>query len=309
MKKVSIIGGGNVGVNSAFFIAETAAANVTVVDIQPGISAGKALDLMEAGPIRNYRTTIAGSDDIGAIAGSDIVVVTAGFVRSPGQPRDQNFRENRAIVQGIAGHVADLAPEAVVIVVTSPVDGMLKVFLDASGFDRLRVLGTGTRLDCTRMASFVADALNISPRDVSAMVIGSHTTHMVPVPELTRVSGIPIAELMRPEQVSKLIADTREAGTLIVELAKRHSAYYAPSAVVTEIVEAISFDTKKVLPVSVLLKGEYGIHDVPLSVPCKIGRAGVEQILELDLGDEVLGALRESSVPVRNWLATAAEGS
>ncbi len=305
MKRVSIIGSGNVGVNSAFFIAETAAANVTLVDIQPGISTGKALDLMEAGPIRHYRTTIEGSDDIGAIEGSDVVVVAAGIVRTPGQNRGENYRDNESVVKGIAGDVKRLAPDAIVLVITSPVEGMVKVFLDETGFDRHRVFGSGTRLDSTRLASFVAEALNISPLDVTAMVIGSHTTRMVPVPEFTRVSGIPITELMTPEQIEKVIADTREAGTLIIELAKRHSAYYAPSAVVTEIVEAICHDTKKVLPICVLLKGEYGIHNVPLSVPCKIGAGGVEQILKVDLGDEVMEAFRDSSVPVRGWLKSA----
>jgi malate dehydrogenase len=309
MKKVSIIGSGNVGVNSAFFLAETAVANVMLVDVLPGISTGKALDLMEAGPIRHYRTRIAGSDDIAAIEGSDVVVLAAGIVRTPGQNRGENYRDNEGIVKGIAGQVARLAPEAVVLVITSPVEGMLKVFLDESGFDRHRAFGSGTRLDSTRLASFVAEALNISPLDVTGMVIGSHTTRMVPVPEFTRVSGIPITELMTPEQIDKVIADTREAGTLIIELAKRHSAYYAPSAVVTEIVEAICHDTKKVLPVSVLLKGEYGIHDLPLSVPCKVGAAGIEEILAVDLPDEVMEAFRDSSVPVRGWLKSTQEGA
>jgi malate dehydrogenase len=301
MKKVSVIGSGNVGVNSAFFIAESAAAHVTLVDIVEGIATGKALDLMEAGPIRGYRTTIEGTNDIGAIAGSDVVVLAAGVVRSPGQGRGENFQANREIVKGIAANVKALAPDAVVVVTTSPVDGMVKVFLDESGFDRHKVFGTGTLLDSTRMASFVANALNISPLDVTAMVIGSHTTRMVAVPEFTRVSGIPITELMSPEQVAQVIADTREAGVLIVELAKRHSAYYAPSAVITQIVEAICIDTKKILPVSVLLKGEYEMHDVALSVPCKIGAAGIEAILEVDFGAEVMAAFVDSAEPVRSW--------
>jgi malate dehydrogenase len=301
MKKVSVIGSGNVGVNSAFFIAETAAAHVTLVDVVAGISAGKALDLMEAGPIRGYRTTIAGSDDIAAIAGSDVVVLAAGVVRAPGQGRGENFQVNREIVKSIAASVKKLAPDAVVVVTTSPVDGMVKVFLDETGFDRHKVIGTGTLLDSTRLAAFVAEALDISPLDVTAMVIGSHTTRMVAVPQFTRVSGIPITELMSPEQIAQIIADTREAGVLIVELAKRSSAYYAPSAVITQIVEAICIDTKKVLPVSVLLKGEYEMHDVALSVPCKIGAAGIEEILQVDFGPEIMAAFVDSAEPVRSW--------
>jgi malate dehydrogenase len=305
MKKVSIIGSGNVGVNSAFFIAETAAANVTLVDIQEGISTGKALDLMEAGPIRQYRTTIEGSDDVASIAGSDVVVVTAGLVRTPGQARGENFKDNEVILRAIAADVAELTPDAVVIVATSPVDGMVKAFIDATGFDRMQVMGLGTLLDCTRMASMVADAMNISPLDVNAVVIGSHTSRMVVLPEFTRVNGIPITALLTPEQVEKIVEDTRQAGTLIIELAKRHSAYYAPSAVISQMVEAICIDTSKVIPVSVLLEGEYGIRGVPLSVPCKLGARGIEKILEIDFGDEVLGALQDSAEPVRVWLRSA----
>ena len=175
MKKVGIIGSGNVGVNSAFFIAEMAAAQVTLFDVKEGISKGKALDLMEAAPIRSYRTGIEGSSDIASIAGSHAVVIAAGLIRTPGHDRGEHFRENAAIVGEICGRVVDLAPEAVVIVATEPVDAMVKVVLDATGFHRRRVMGIGGLLDCTRMAHFVSNELDVSPRDVSAMVIGSHT--------------------------------------------------------------------------------------------------------------------------------------
>lgn len=301
MKKVSIVGSGNVGVNSAFFIAETAAAHVTLVDIQEGISTGKALDLMEAGPIRNYRTSIQGSDDIEAIAGSEVVVLAAGSVRAPGQDRSELFKDNARIVKDLAARVLELAPKAVVVVATEPVDAMTQVFVRETGFGRNRVMGVGGVLDSTRMAHFVAEALNISPRDVTAMVIGSHSRHMIPVIEYTRVSGIPVDQLLSEEQLARIVDDTRHAGTLIVELAKRSSAYYAPSAAIAQVVEAVAIDMKKVLSVSVLLEGEFGIRDVALSVPCRIGAAGIEDILEIRLGEEVERALHDAAEAVRGW--------
>jgi malate dehydrogenase len=272
MKKVSIIGSGNVGVNSAFFIAEMAAANVMLVDIKEGIPEGKALDLMEAAPIRNYRTGIEGSSDITSIAGSHAVVIAAGLIRTPGHDRSVHFKENSAIVRQICTDVVRHASQALVIVATEPVDAMVKVVLEETGFDRTRVMGIGGILDCTRMAHFVADELGVSARDVTAMVIGSHTKYMVPVPDYTCVNGIPIGNLA--------------------------SAFYAPSSAIAQVVEAISIDTHKVLSVSVMLDGEYGMRGVALSVPCRIGSAGVEKILEVDFGEETLQAFRDSAEPV-----------
>ncbi len=302
MKQVSIIGSGNVGVNSAFFIAEMAAAQVTLFDIKEGISEGKALDLMEAAPIRCYRTGIAGSSDIASIAGSHAVVIAAGLIRTPGHDRGEHFRENASIVGEICGRIVSLAPEAVVIVATEPVDAMVKVVLDATGFHRRRVMGIGGLLDCTRMAHFVSDELDVSPRDVSAMVMGSHTRLMVPVPEYTRVNGIPISQLMSGETVAKIVSATREAGSVILDLAQRANAYYAPSAAIAQVVEAVCVDTHKVLSLSVMLDGEYGVGQVPLSVPCRVGAEGVEEILEVELDEEVLEAFRDSAEPVRRWL-------
>lgn len=301
MKKVSIIGSGNVGVNSAFFIAEMSAANVTLVDIQEGISEGKALDLMEAAPIRSYRTSITGSSSIKDIAGSHAVVIAAGLIRVPGADRGVHFKENAEIVRGICSHISELAPEALVIVATEPVDALVRVVLDATGFDRFRVMGIGGLLDCTRMAHFTAATLGISPRDVTAMVIGSHTKFMVPLPEYTRVNGIPVAKLLEPEQLSRVVEDTRNAGSVIVELAKRANAYYAPSAAIAQVIEAVSIDTHKVLSLSVMLDGEYGMRDVALSVPCRVGASGVEEILEIDLDEDSRQAFRKSAEPVLSW--------
>jgi malate dehydrogenase len=301
MKKVSIIGSGNVGVNSAFFIAEMAAANVTLIDIQEGISEGKALDLMEAAPIRNYRTSIAGSSDIADMAGSHAVVIAAGLIREPGSDRGLRFKENAVIVKDICASITELAPQALVIVATEPVDAMVRVVLETTGFERSRVMGIGGILDCTRMAHFAAAELRISPRDVTAMVIGSHTRFMVPVPEYTRVNGIPLAKLLEQDRIDRIVDDTRNAGSVIIELAKRANAYYAPSAAIAQVVEAVSIDTHKVLSLSVMLDGEYGMHDVALSVPCRIGSAGVEEILEIDLDDDTFKAFRDSAEPVLSW--------
>ncbi|MBM4116666.1 malate dehydrogenase [bacterium] len=305
MKKVSIVGSGNVGVNSAFFIAETAAANVLLVDIQEGISTGKALDLMEAAPIRRYRTRIEGSDAIADIAGSEVVVLAAGLIRAPGKERSEHFQANAALARELATAIAKQAPEAKVIVATEPVDAIVKVVVETTGFDRHRVIGVGGILDSMRMASFIADALGVSPRDIHALVIGSHTGRMVPLPFYARVNGVEISQLLDAQTVGRIVDDTRRAGDVIVDLAKHANAYYAPSAAITTLVEAICLDLKVVRSVSVLLAGEYGLSDVALSVPCKLGAAGVEQIIELALNEEDRQALAASAGPVRALFAPA----
>jgi len=308
MKKVGIIGSGNVGVNSAFFIAETAAADVTLVDIQEGVARGKALDLMEAAPIRQYRTSITGTSDLRAIAGSHAVVVAAGLIRTPGHDRGVHFKVNAAILRALGRKIMDLSPEAVVVIATEPVDAMVKVFLDETGSDRRRVLGIGGVLDCTRMAHFVAGELGVSPRDVTAMVIGSHTRSMVPVPEFTRVNGIPLGMLLSPEAIGRVVENTRLAGSVIIDLAQRANAYYAPSAAIAQVVEAVCIDTHRVLSVSVMLEGEYGIDGLALSVPCRIGAGGAEEILGIEFDDDVLRALRDSAATVRGWFQPAGDG-
>lgn len=229
-------------------------------------------------------------------------MIAAGLIRSPGRDRGEHFRENAAIVRDICAQIVNLAPEALVIVATEPVDAMVKVVVDATGFDRRRVMGIGGLLDCTRMAHFVSDELDVSPRDVSAMVIGSHTRLMVPVPEYTRVNGIPITQLISEEAVARIVTATREAGSVIIDLAQRANAYYAPSAAIAQVIEAVCVDTHKVLSLSVMLEGEYGVQGVPLSVPCRVGAAGVEEILEVELGEEILEDFRESAEPVQRWL-------
>ncbi len=258
---------------------------------------------MEAAPIRHYRTRIRGASDIAAIADSDVVVIAAGLIRTPGHDRDEHFKENAAIVTELATAIKQHAPNSVVLVATEPVDALVKVALEATGFERTRVLGIGGILDSTRMADFVANAMGISPRDVTAMVIGSHTPQMVPLPEFTRVNGMPIDQLLEAERIAEIVEQTRHAGEHIVELAKRSSAYYAPGAAIAKVVEAICIDTHSVLSLSVMLQGEYGIDGVPVSVPCRVGARGVEQLLEVPLGDDHREALKASAQPVQQTLA------
>ncbi len=300
MKKVTIIGSGNVGVNSAFFIAENASANVMLIDIKAGMSTGKALDLMEAAPIRRYRTKIEGSDDIAAMAGSEVVVLAAGLVRSPGSTRYEHFEKNAGITREICREIIKYAPESKVVVATEPVDAMVKVVVEATGFPRERVMGIGGILDSTRMKFFIAEALNVSSREVTATVVGSHTSKMVPLPFYSRVNGIEITQLMEKDAITQVIEQTRDAGSIIVELSKHSNAYYAPSSAIAMVVEAICIDTNRVCPLSVLLEGEYGVNGVALSVPCKLGINGIEQIIELDLDLETLQAFQDSAEPIRN---------
>jgi len=300
MKKVSIVGSGNVGANAAFFTAEMAAAHVTLVDIEEGRAAGKALDLMEAAPIRRYRSKIEGCDRIEAVEGSDVVVLAAGMIRQPGKDRSERYADNADIVRDLAGAVARHAPGSKVLIATEPVDAMVKIFVEISGFDRLKVMGLGGVLDSTRMASFIAEELGISARDVNAMVIGSHTKRMVPLVRYSRVGGIEISQLLDPKAVERIVHGTRHAGNLIVDLAKRSNAYYAPAASIAQVIEAIAVDTKKILSLSVLLNGEYGIKGEALSVPCKVGADGVEEIIELKLREDELERFQASAEPIRD---------
>ncbi len=300
MKKVSIIGSGNVGANAAFFIAEMAAAHVTLIDIEEGRAAGKALDMMEAAPIRRYRTKIDGSDNIEAIEGSDIVVLAAGLIREPGKDRTEHFEENRDIVLSLVDPIVKYAPDAKVIMAPEPVDAMVKIFVEKSGFDRKRVMGIGGVLDSTRMASFIAEELGISASDVNATVIGSHTKKMVPLPYYSRVSGIEVTTLLDDSAIERVVHNTRQAGNLIVDLAKRANAYYAPASAIAQVVEAIAIDTGKILSVSVMLDGEYEMKGVALSVPCKLGANGAEEIIELKLAEDTWKEFQASAEPIRD---------
>ena len=283
MKRVAIIGSGNVGANSAFFIAENRTASVTLVDVKEGLATGKALDMLEAGPIRRYDTSIRGENEMEKIRGSDVVVIAAGRVRAPDQSRDELYRDNSHLVMAICEDVKRLAPGAVVINVAEPVDMMTLLAQKILGFDRTRVLGVGGLLSSTRLRFLVSHALGVSSRDVTGMVIGPHRPSMVVLRDTIRVSGIPVDKLLPAETVDEIIGEVRRAGDTILQMAQRSTAYYAPSAAVAALVEAIARDTKAILPVSIRLEGEYGLGAIALSVPAQIGAKGVEKVVPIKM--------------------------
>jgi len=309
MKQVGIIGSGNVGANSAFFIAENGTASVTLVDIKEGLSAGKALDISEAGPIRSYDTEIRGTDDIQDIRGSDIVVIAAGRVRRIGENRDDLYRDNAPLVGRICADVRRLAPDAVVINVVEPVDMITLLAREALGFDRERVLGIGGLLNSTRLRFLISSMLGVSPREVSGMVIGPHRPGMVILRETVRVSGIPAEKLLAPEQFETAIEGVRKAGDTILQMAQRSTSYYAPSAAVAALVEAVARDTRAILPVSILLKGEYGLSDIAVSVPACIGARGVDRVVPVEMSadekQEFLSAAAELRASLQRVAAEA----
>jgi malate dehydrogenase len=296
---VSIIGSGNVGANAAFFIAEKGVADVLLYDVKAGFPAGKSLDMMEAAPIRAYRNRISGTDSIEELRESDIIVMAAGSVRGPGMKREDLFATNRGLAASLAREVARLAPEAKVIVATEPVDPITQVFVQESGLPRERVFGLGAFLDATRLRYFIARELSVSMENVSAMVIGRHSDAMIGLPRYCTVSGVPIPQLLRHSMIEELLAETRDAGDLIADLARRSTAYYAPSAAVAELVDSIHMDLKRVFPVSVLLDGEYGLMGSVLSLPAVIGRDGIERVLQPRLTDDEKERFERSAGEVR----------
>lgn len=283
MKKVGIIGSGNVGANSAFFIAENRTASVTLVDVKEGLATGKALDMLEAGPIRRYDTNIRGANDTKAIAGCDIVVLAAGRVRAPDQSRDDLYRDNSRLILEVCEDIKRLAPDAVVINVAEPVDMLTLLAQKTLGFDRMRVMGIGGLLSSTRLRYLISNSLGVSPREVTGMVIGPHRPSMVFLRNTIRVSGIPADKLLPPEKLESIIEEVRIAGDAILQMAQRSTAYYAPSAAVAALVEAIVRDTKTVMPVSVRLEGEFGLGAVALSVPVQIGEKGAERFFNVKM--------------------------
>jgi malate dehydrogenase len=285
MKRVGIIGSGNVGANSAFFIAENRTASVTLVDIKEGLSIGKALDLSEAGPIRRYDTEICGSNDVQSIRDSDIVVLAAGRVRAPDQSRDDLYRDNAPLTERLCEDIRRLAPHAVVINVVEPIDMTTLHMQKILGFERTRVLGIGGLLSSTRLRYLVSSALGVSPREVSGMVIGPHRPSMVILRDTIRISGIPADKLLTQEQLDTIIHKVRRAGDTILEMAQRSTSYYAPSAAVAALVEAIARNAKTILPVSMRLQGEYELNDIAVSVPARIGAHGVDRVVSVDMSE------------------------
>lgn len=296
--KVSIIGAGAVGATTAQYLASRNLADIVLVDIVENLPQGKALDLLEAGPVIGYDCQIVGSNGYEATAGSQVIVITSGSPRKPGMSRDDLLRVNMNIVKSVIEQAAPLSPEAVILVVTNPLDAMCHVALEASGFPASRVIGQAGVLDAARFRTFVALELGISPRDVQAMVLGGHGDTMVPLPRYTTVAGIPITQLIPHDRIQALIERTRDGGGEIVRLLGT-SAFYAPAASVAEMVEAVLLDENRVLAASTYLTGQYGIQDLYVGVPIKLGAGGVKQVLEIMLTEEERAALHRSAAAVR----------
>ncbi len=297
--KVSIIGAGNVGATATYYIAEKVIADLVMVDVAGGMTQAKALDFLHAGPLRGYDVSIAGTDDFARIADSNVVVITAGLPRKPGMDRMDLLKVNAGIVKQAARAIVEHAPNAIVIVVSNPLDIMCHVALRSTGFDLRRVVGMAGILDSTRFRYFVAEQLNCALSSVHAMVLGGHGDQMVPLPRLTTVGGVPITELMDAATIARLVDRTRKGGAEIVALLKTGSAYYAPAASVADMVEAVITDRKHLAPCATYVRGEYGIDDLFIGVPVILGKNGVERIIELALTDDERKQLLASAVAVR----------
>jgi malate dehydrogenase len=298
-KKVTVVGAGNVGATAAMRVAEKGLADVVLIDILEGVPAGKALDLMEAAPVEKHDSTIIGvTGDYGQAKDSDIVIITAGIARRPGMSRDDLLATNMKIVGSVVKEIASAAPHAVLIMVSNPLDAMCHVALEASGFPRERVIGMAGVLDSARFRSFIAMELHVSVENVHAFVLGGHGDTMVPLPRYSTVAGIPITELMEPDRIEALVQRTRQGGAEIVSLLKTGSAYYAPASSAVQMTEAILKDKKMILPCAVYLEGEYGIQNLFIGVPVKLGSGGMEEIIEIQLTPQEKTALDGSAAAV-----------
>ena len=304
--KVAVIGAGNVGASTALFLAERGLADVTLIDIVEGMPQGKALDMQQAAPLWGAGGRIEGANDLSAVKGADLVVMTAGFPRKPGMSRSDLLKANADIVRPAAEAVKQHAPNAYVVVVTNPLDVMAHLFWKVSGFPKHRVLGMAGILDSARFRAFIAMELGISGADVQAMVLGGHGDSMVPLPRYTTVSGITVTQMIPADRLAQIAQRTRDGGAEIVKLLKTGSAYYAPAMSAVEMVEAILTDQKRLVPCSVLLQGEYGMKDLFIGVPVILGAKGVEKIVELELSAEELAALKKSGADVAAGIAELA---
>ena len=281
--KVTVIGAGNVGATTAQRIAEAGLADVVLVDIVEGLPQGKALDLSQSAPLVGHDCAVRGTNDYAGTAGSDIVVVTSGLARQPGMSRDDLLARNAGIVDSVVAQVAAVSPQAILIVVTNPLDAMCHVALKTSGFPRERVIGMAGILDSARFRTFIAWELGVSVTSTHAFVLGGHGDTMVPLPRYSTVAGIPLTDLLPPERIAALVERTRNGGAEVVALLKSGSAYYAPAASVAQMVGAILGDTKAVLPCAALLRGEYRTDGLVVGVPVKLGRRGIEEIVQIEL--------------------------
>ncbi|MFQ5656581.1 MAG: malate dehydrogenase [Candidatus Methylomirabilales bacterium] len=297
--KVTVVGAGNVGASVAQYVVEKELADVVLVDVVEGLPQGKALDLLETGPIHGYDSRLGGSNDYTPTEDSDIVVITAGLARKPGMTRDDLLFKNAEIVGGVVDQVAPRSPNAIVIVVSNPLDAMTYLAWKKSGFPKERVIGMAGILDSARFRTFIAMELRVSVENVTAFVLGGHGDTMVPLPRYSTVAGIPITELLPKERIDAIVQRTRDGGAEIVNLLKTGGAYYAPGAAVTEMVEAILKDKKKILPCATYLEGEYGVKGLFVGVPVKLSRRGIEQVINITLTPEEQAAFEKSAASVR----------
>ncbi len=298
--KITVIGAGNVGATLAQRLAERDYADVVLVDIIEGLPQGKALDLLEAGPVVGYDSLVTGSNGYTETEGSDVVVVTSGVARKPGMSRDDLVMTNAGIVARVVREASRVSPEAVLVVVSNPLDAMAQVAHAVSGFPRERVIGMAGVLDTARFRTFLAQELGTSVRDVEALVLGGHGDTMVPLTHLTTVGGVPVTELIPAERLAEIVQRTRDGGAEIVSLLKTGSAFYAPSAAVSQMIDAILLDRRQILPCAVHLRGEYGISGVFSGVPARLGTGGLAEVVEVPLGDADRAALQRSAAAVRD---------
>ncbi|MBI4562361.1 MAG: malate dehydrogenase [Candidatus Rokubacteria bacterium] len=297
--KVAVVGAGNVGASVAQYTVERELADVVLVDVIEGVPQGNALDLHEAGPIHRYDCRLVGSNGYDETVGSDIVVVTAGFPRKPGMTRDDLLFKNAEVVREVMTQIVTRSPNAILIMVTNPLDAMAQLARKVSGFPARRVMGMAGILDSARIRTFIATELQVSVENVTAFVLGGHGDAMVPLPRYSTVAGIPITELLPNARIDAIVQRTRDGGAEIVNLLKFGGAYYAPGAAVVETIEAILKDKKKILPCAAYLDGEYGVRGLYVGVPVKLGRGGVEQVVEIRLTAEEQVAFEKSAAAVR----------
>ncbi len=302
--KITVVGAGNVGATVAQRLVDRELANdVILTDVVEGLPQGKGLDMLESSPVLGSDVKVVGANAYDATAESDIIVITAGIARKPGMSRDDLLSTNAGVLKSVTEQVAPRSPKSIIIVVSNPLDVMVYVALKVSGFDRNRVIGMAGVLDTARFRTFIASELNVSVEDVQAFVLGGHGDSMVPLVRYTSVAGIPLSEFLPTAKIEEMVKRTRQGGAEIVSLLKTGSAYYAPSAAVVQMVEAIVRDKKRILPCSVYLQGEYGMKDVVIGVPVKLGKKGMEQVIEIKLTDAEKAELGKSAEDVKANMA------
>jgi malate dehydrogenase len=300
--KVTVVGAGNIGGTVALHLALRNYSDVVLVDIIEGLPQGKALDILESGPIERFDASVIGTNNYEETEGSDIAVITSGKPRQPGMDRSELLNDNQEIVSSVTEQLVKHSPDCIIIVVANPLDAMCHVAMETSGFPRERVVGMAGILDTARYRTFIAQELGASVRDVFALVLGGHGDTMVPLPSMATVSGVPITEMLSPDQVDEIVQRTRQGGAEIVDLLGSGSAFYAPAAAIVEMIDAILLDQKRILPCAAYLQGEYGINDLFVGVPVKLGAGGVEEIIELNLTDEEREDLEHSADDVRQMV-------